>query len=120
MTAKEQQKLIDFFSTDRKCFEETVSMLLNTLAKEITFRLKIQKASIHLCDRVSFAVIAFRRSLPYFFIEFYNADKIVNPRIVKTITKSEKLVINRVNILSSNDIDSEFLNWIQKSQVIAK
>jgi hypothetical protein len=120
MTAKEQQKLIEFFSEDRKCFEEAVSVLLNTLAKEITFRLKIQKASIHLCDRVSFAVIAFRRSSPYFFIEFYNTDKIVNSRIVKTITKSEKLVINRVNILSSNDIDTELLNWIQKSQIIAE
>ena len=75
MTAKEQQKLVDFFSEDRKGFEETVSMLLNTLAKEITFRLKIQKASIHLCDGASFAVIAFRRSLPYSFIEFYNTEK---------------------------------------------
>lgn len=120
MTAKEQQKLVDFFSKDRRCFEETVSILLNTLAKENNFRLKIQKASIHLCDRVSFAVIAFRRSLPYFFIEFYDTEQIVNPRISITITKSEKLVIHRVNILSSNDIDTQLLNWIQKSHIIAE
>ena len=55
-----------------------------------------------------------------FFIEFYNEEKIDNSRIIKTITKSEKLVIHRVNILSSNDIDIELLNWIQKSQVIAE
>ena len=58
--------------------------------------------------------------MPYFFIEFYNAEKIVNSRVLKTITKSEKLIIHQINILSSNDIDTELLNWIQKSQVIAE
>ena len=120
MTAKENQKMKDFFSEDKKCFEETVSMLLNNLAKEITLRLKIQKALIHLCNQVSFAVIAFRRSMSHFDIEFYSSEKIDNSRIIKTIKKSEKLIINRVNILLSNDIDRELLNWIKKSMVIAE
>lgn len=119
MTTKENQKLEAFFSEDRECFKETVLKLLNNLEKEITFSLKIQKASIQLCDKVTFAIIAFRRSKPYFFVEFYNPEKLDNSRIVKTIAKTETLIINRVNILLPKEIDKELLNWIKESKAIA-
>jgi hypothetical protein len=58
--------------------------------------------------------------MSHFFIGFYNVEKIDNSRIIKTIIKSDKPILHRVNILSSNDIDRELLNWIQKSQAIAE
>lgn len=115
MTAKENYKLEAFFSEDRKCFKDIVFMLLHILAKEINFNLKFQKASIQLCDKFPFAVIAFRRKNPYFFIEFYTSEKYDNLRI-KIMKESGKEIINRVNILSSKDIDTELLNWVQKSK----
>jgi hypothetical protein len=55
-----------------------------------------------------------------FFIVFYNTEKIGNSRIIKTIPKSDKLVINRVNVVSSSEIDNELLNWITNSRLVAE
>lgn len=119
MTKTEISKLDDFFISDRVNFKETVERLLNEVGKEICFKIKVLKASIQLCDKKPFAVFAFRRSKSYFFVEFYSSASIDSPRIIKTIRK-EGLIINRVNILSSEQIDRELLYWIQNSKEIAE
>jgi hypothetical protein len=118
MTQTEIDKLDDFFLNDRINYKETIEGFLTEVEREITFKIKVLKASIQLLDKKPFAVIAFRRSKSYFFVEFYSTENIDNPRIIKTIKKSE-LIINRVNILSREQIDKELIHWIQKSKSIA-
>ena len=120
MTAKENQEIQKFLTGDKAKFRGIVIAILNQLEKEIEFKLKIQKASIQLCCLVPFAVIGFRRSKSFIFVEFYNSNKIDDQRIVKSITKLEKLIINRVNIFSPNEIDKQLLNWIKKSESVVR
>ena len=120
MTSLENNKLDAFFINERKGYKETVVLLIKELKKAIDFKFKFLKASIQLVNKTPFAVIAFRRSKPYFFVEFYSTEQIKSPRIIKTIDKADQQIINRVNVLSIEQIDEELLNWIQKSKVIAE
>lgn len=89
--------------------------LLNELATAIDFKLKIQKASIQLVDNKPFAVLGFRRSQKHIFFEFYNAEEINNPRIIKTLLAKNGYFINRVEIFTANDVDDELINWTSAS-----
>ena len=120
MIIKENQALHRFLTGNKEQFSEIVWSLLNQLEKELTFKLKIQKASIQLVCNVPFAIIGFRRSLDYIFVEFYNDIMIDNPRIVSTIAKSKQLIIHRLYVSSLDDIDIQLLTWIKSSNLLVK
>jgi len=120
MTAKENQSLLHFLANNKEHFTEVVMCILNELEKEIKFTLKVQKASIQLCSIVPFAVICFRRSMAHVFVEFYNPVIIDNPRIIRTIIKSGPLIIHRLYVFSSNEIDTQLITWIKNSYLIVK
>lgn len=95
-------------------------LLLNKMSKTMDFKLIFQKASIQLVNSEPFAVIGFRRSQKYIFLEFFNESKIENKRIIKTTKSKINLIINRVNIVTSDEIDTELLNWINDSYKMLK
>ena len=79
---------------------------------KLDFKLKIQKASIQLLNPEPFAVIGLRRSKKNIFLEFYNETEIDKNRIVKTIKGNNSFIINRVDIASECDIDTELIEYI--------
>ncbi len=116
LVTKEQIKEIDNFLMFYKPKHKKLSIrILEEVANEIDFKLKIQKASIQLVTSQAFAVIGLRRSQESIFIEFYSKSKIDNDRIVKTIKGKNRLEINRINIFNENEINKELIKFILHS-----
>lgn len=120
MTEKEKEKLQSFLAIKKEQYSDIVVAFLKQLEEIVKFRLIFQKASIKLCVNEPFAVIAFRRSLSYVFIEFYNSFEIDSSRIIKKIVKSQQLIIHRIAVYSLNDIDGELIIWIKNSSLFVK
>ena len=98
--------------------EEHESLSISIIKKvgdKINFKLKIQKASIQFLNPEPFAVIGLRRSKKDVFLEFYNEIEIDNNRIIKTVKGNNSFIINRVNISSDSDIDTELIDYIVHS-----
>jgi len=93
--------------------------LLSTLAKQIQFKLKLQKASIQLIDKAPFGVIGLRRSKANIFVEFYTEDESHSPRIIRRQSMPNQLTLNRVELSAPSDIDEELIHWIIASQRMA-
>ncbi|MEN8907281.1 MAG: hypothetical protein ABF289_15095, partial [Clostridiales bacterium] len=106
---KDLNELKTVFKFHKNEHKNLTNHLLKKLSTTLRFRLKVQKASIQLIDKVPFAVIGLRRSCNYIFFEFYNSVSINTSRAVKTVVKDENKIINRINILSSDCIDDEIL-----------
>ena len=110
-----QQDQIDtlptLFSFHQYEHQELATHLLRTLAAKMAFKLKTQKASIQLLHDKPFAVLGFRRSHTHIFFEFYSAAEIKNGRIIKALRAKDGLLINRVEIFTTNDVDDELINW---------
>lgn len=115
MNDKERAKLIDFFKSDRQEYVELVFSLLESLSKQLEFKLKIQSASIQLIHKFPFAVVGFRKSKSYFFIEFYYNSVIDSHCIVKTTRLSNSVIIHTVNLSSESTIDDNIFDWIKSS-----
>ena len=105
------QDLPTLFSFHQHEHQELAIHLLRTLAAKMAFKLKLQKASIQLLNDKPFAVLGFRSSQTHIFYEFYSAAEIKNARIIKTLLAKDGLLINRVEIFTTNDVDDEVINW---------
>lgn len=118
MTEIEIKKLEEFFLPRTIMYKNIVWHFLTELEKRISFKLKIQKASIQCCGKVPFGVVAFRRSKSFFFVEFYSNDPIDNNRITLILSKPNKPIIYRVHIDSLKQIDEELINWMVLSKAL--
>lgn len=85
---------------------------LKAIAKRLPFKLKLQKATIHLIASESFAVIGFRRSQKHIFIEFYGEADLVNERIVRTVQARNGRKLHRINVSKKSDIDSQLIEFV--------
>lgn len=115
MNEKERAQLTDFLGSDRQVYSDLVFLLFDNLSKQLDFKLKIQKASIQLIHKFPFAVLGFRKSKDYFFVEFYYNSVIDNSRIIKTKMFGDSMIIHTVNLYSNSIIDDNIVNWIKSS-----
>lgn len=104
--------LIEFHHKEHKSLSISI---IKKMGDRIDFKLKIQKTSIQLLNPEPFAVIGIRRSKNDVFLEFYNEIEIDKNRIVKTIKGNNSFIINRVNIVAENDIDTELIEYMVHS-----
>lgn len=119
MNDRERKGILDFLANDRQLHGEKLFHLLNSLSSRLSYKIKTQRASIHLIHRTTFAVIGFRRKTEHFFVEFYHDGIIENDRIIKT-NKRNSLIIHTVNILMLSDIDDDLLKWMKHSFELKK
>lgn len=94
----------------------TLSMfLLNRMAEKLSFRLKLQKATIQLIDGAAFAILGFRRSQQSIFVEFFTEKEVSSLRVERTVIGRNGKLINRVYLHVETDVDSELLQWLMHS-----
>lgn len=115
MNDKEKNQVLNFLGQDKHIFADLLMLLFNDLSLQFNFKLKIQKASIQLIHTLPFAVLGFRKSKDYCFLEFYSASEIDNSRIVKKTKHNDRLIIHTVNLLPDSNIDDNILTWIKNS-----
>ena len=114
---------IFFNKYNRSYFVDNVETLIRKLLDELTFEMKILKASFQLIkEKSAFSACGFRRSKDYFFVEFFNEERINNERIIREVKVDvevqggkKEYIISRVEIKDKNDIDDELIQWITKS-----
>lgn len=98
--------------------EALAVLFLSRIAPHVQFKLTLLKASMHLVDTEPFAVLGFRRSQAFIFVEFYNESEIASIRIDRTLPREDTRMIHRVNITSADDIDRELITWVLHSHRI--
>jgi len=103
------------FDFHRSEHENLSLKLVSTLAEHISFQLKIQKASIQFISP-PFGVIGLRRSKANIFLEFYAPQELQNTRIIRRTLMPNQLILHRVEVSSSDDLDEELIHWLKESQ----
>jgi hypothetical protein len=109
---KELPNLFEFHHPEH---QELSMFFLEKIAARLDFKLKIQRASIQLMNPHPFAVIGLRQSQSFIFIEFYNEVEVESKRVVKTLEGKNECIVNRVEIVHTNEIDSELLDFVVHS-----
>ena len=120
VTKTEIDKLADLFEFHVAGHEALALTVLRKVAGRLDFRLKLQKASIQLIDAAPsatpFAVLGFRRTKPFIFLEFYGAADLDDARIVQTI-EYEGRPLHRIHIATPDDVTEDVVAWVVDSAV---
>ena len=116
--------IVEFFNKfNEPYYINCFNKLTNKLLEKISFEIKILNTSIQFTDEnTTFSACGFRRNKDYFFVEFYNKDKITDKRIVReakhnNVYQGKKIgyIISRVEIRNEIEIDEELIGWIVES-----
>ncbi len=109
------KSLHNFIDFHRPVHKKLPILLLEKIAYEIDFKMKVQKASIQLICSQPFAVIGLRQNQEHIFVEFYSEIKIDKARIVNITKGKSELLINRINLIKECEIDLELIKYILHS-----
>lgn len=115
MNENNRTQLTGFLISDKQKYSGLLFALFDKLSLQFEFHLKIQKASIQLIHQHPFAVIGFRKSKDYLFVEFYHHSVINGLAIVKTKIAENSKIIHTIHLTPNAIINSNIINWIKDS-----